>query len=51
IAVSLEDYIYGYAISTHSMLLIIPLVIGIFLTLVARNLPVTSRCRDNSSQK
>ncbi|HGA6699169.1 TPA: hypothetical protein ACIS81_004520, partial [Salmonella enterica subsp. enterica serovar Typhimurium] len=24
---------------------------GIFLTLVARNLPVTSRCRDNSSQK
>ncbi|ECA8113517.1 EamA family transporter, partial [Salmonella enterica subsp. enterica serovar Enteritidis] len=51
IAVSLEDYIYGYAISTHSMLLIIPLVIGIFLTLVARNIPVTSRCRDNSSQK
>ncbi|EGP2905092.1 EamA family transporter, partial [Salmonella enterica subsp. enterica serovar Muenster] len=51
IAVSLEDYIYGYAISTHSMLLIIPLAIGIFLTLVARNIPVTSRCRDNSSQK
>ncbi|WP_231265075.1 hypothetical protein, partial [Salmonella enterica] len=23
----------------------------IFLTLVARNIPVTSRCRDNSSQK
>ncbi|HGB7655466.1 TPA: hypothetical protein ACIV8U_004464, partial [Salmonella enterica subsp. enterica serovar Saintpaul] len=22
-----------------------------FLTLVARNIPVTSRCRDNSSQK
>ncbi|EMD9038734.1 DMT family transporter [Salmonella enterica] len=51
IAVGLEDYIYGYAISTHSMLLIIPLAIGIFLTLVARNIPVTSRCWDNSSQK
>ncbi|WP_159191377.1 DMT family transporter, partial [Klebsiella pneumoniae] len=33
IAVSLESYVYGYAISTQSMLLIIPLVTGIFLTL------------------
>ncbi|ECE0890476.1 EamA family transporter, partial [Salmonella enterica subsp. diarizonae] len=32
-----------------SMLLIIPLAIGIFLTLVARNISVTSRCQDNSS--
>lgn len=37
IAVSLENYIYGYAISTYSMLLIIPLVIGIFLTLVSQS--------------
>ncbi|EGM2645178.1 DMT family transporter [Salmonella enterica] len=33
IAVSLEKYIYGYAISTHSILLVIPLVIGIFLSI------------------
>ncbi|TXE24608.1 DMT family transporter [Serratia marcescens] len=36
IAVSLEDAIYGYAVSTVSMLLIIPLATGILLTLVAR---------------
>ncbi|EBQ8600494.1 DMT family transporter [Salmonella enterica] len=33
IAVSLEKYIYGYAISTHSILLVIPLAIGIFLSI------------------
>ncbi|MBY6257779.1 DMT family transporter [Phytobacter diazotrophicus] len=49
IAVSLENYIYGYAISTHSMLLIIPLAIGIFLTLVSRNVSVTGRERGSSS--
>lgn len=48
IAVSLESYIYGYAISTRSMLLIIPLVIGIFLTLVSRNGSATSRGRGTS---
>ncbi|EGL6851258.1 DMT family transporter [Salmonella enterica] len=32
IAVSLENYIYGYAISIHSTLLIIPLAIGIVLS-------------------
>jgi len=42
IAVSLENYIYGYAISTHSMLLIIPLVIGIFIILFSRKLPSTN---------
>lgn len=40
IAISLENYIYGYTISSQSMLLIIPLVIGIFLTLIARKIPV-----------
>ncbi|ECG8588504.1 DMT family transporter [Salmonella enterica subsp. salamae] len=49
IAVSLESYIYGYAISTDSMLLIIPLSAGIFLTLVSRNMPATSGYEDNSS--
>lgn len=49
IAVSLENYIYGYAISTHSMLLIIPLVTGVFLTLLSKILPVTSRNRDRES--
>jgi len=34
IAVSLENYIYGYTISTHSMLLVIPLIIGIFITIL-----------------
>ncbi|MDL4915779.1 MAG: DMT family transporter [Enterobacterales bacterium endosymbiont of Blomia tropicalis] len=37
IAVSLESYVYGYAISLYSMLLIIPLAIGILLTLGSRN--------------
>jgi len=41
IAISLENYIYGYAISTYSMLLIIPLATGIFLTLLSRNVSVT----------
>jgi putative membrane protein PagO len=36
IAVSLESYIYGYAISTYSMVLIIPLAIGIFITIVSK---------------
>lgn len=39
IAVSLENYIYGYALSTNSMLLIIPLVAGVFLTLFSRRVP------------
>ena len=43
IAVSLESYIYGYAISTVSMLLIIPLAIGIFLTLVSEIMPASGR--------
>lgn len=51
IAVSLESYIYGYAISTQSMLFIIPLVIGIFLTLFLRREPATNRHRDSSPQK
>lgn len=42
IAVCLEDYVYGYAISTQSMLLIVPLGIGILLTLVSRGARTTS---------
>ena len=49
IAVSLENYIYGYPISTHSMLLIIPLAIGIFLTLVSRTRSVSDRWRGSLS--
>lgn len=45
IAVSLENYIYGYTISVYSMLLIIPLATGIFLTLISKKIPVTSRNR------
>lgn len=37
IAVSLESYIYGYAISFYSMLLVIPLAIGVLLTLISHN--------------
>ena len=48
IAVSLESYIYGYAISTGSMLLIIPLVVGIFLTLGARVTSTTASRRAGS---
>lgn len=51
IAVSLESCIYGYGISTQSMLFIIPLVIGLFLTLFLRRVPVTNGHRDSSSQK
>lgn len=36
IAISLDNYIYGYAVSTKSILFTIPLVIGIFLTLLYR---------------
>ncbi|HHM1289568.1 TPA: DMT family inner membrane transporter PEG344, partial [Klebsiella pneumoniae] len=36
IAVSLESYIYGKTISTYSILLIIPLVIGILITLIPK---------------
>ncbi len=50
IAVSLEKFIYGYAISTQSMLFIIPLVIGLFLTLFSRRVPVTNIHRDSSTQ-
>lgn len=46
IAVSLENYIYGYAISSQSMLFIIPLVIGIFLTLFSQRMSVTNNKRD-----
>ncbi|AHK21302.1 multidrug DMT transporter permease [Yersinia similis] len=37
IAVSLESYIYGYAISFYSMLLIIPLAFGILIILISKN--------------
>ncbi|END1747770.1 DMT family transporter [Escherichia coli] len=47
IAVSLENYIYGYAISSQSMLFIIPLVIGIFLTLFSQRMSVTNNQRDD----
>ncbi|ECC1745707.1 DMT family transporter [Salmonella enterica] len=43
IAVSLESYIYGYAISTQSVLFIIPLAAGIFLTLFSRQVSATKR--------
>ena len=51
IAASHESCIYGYGISTQSMLFIIPLVIGLFLTLFLRRVPVTNGHRDSSSQK
>ncbi|PSH11065.1 EamA family transporter, partial [Yersinia pseudotuberculosis] len=35
IAVSLESYIYGYAISFYSMLLLIPLAIGVLIILIS----------------
>ncbi|MFX2611916.1 DMT family transporter [Enterobacter mori] len=50
IAVSLEKYIYGYAISTHSMLLTIPLIIGVFLTIFSgekRGMKNSSRTSNN----
>ncbi|RDL12930.1 DMT family transporter [Serratia fonticola] len=50
IAVSLESYIYRYAISTQSMLFIIPLVAGIFLTLFSRRVSATNKHRDRSPQ-
>ncbi|MDF7788600.1 DMT family transporter [Pantoea stewartii] len=37
IAVSLENYTYGYTISTYSIFLIVPLATGIFLTLLSRS--------------
>ncbi|WP_016589731.1 DMT family transporter, partial [Yersinia pestis] len=40
IAVSLESYIYGYAISFYSMLLIIPLAFGILIILISQNYSV-----------
>lgn len=36
VAVSLENYIYGYTISIQSMLFTIPLIIGIYITLTSR---------------
>ncbi|HID5553295.1 TPA: EamA family transporter, partial [Klebsiella pneumoniae] len=36
IAISLENYIYGYAISLLSQLLTLPLAIGILLILVSQ---------------
>ncbi|EHJ7973561.1 EamA family transporter [Escherichia coli] len=50
IAVSLESYIYGYAISTQSMFFIIPLVAGIFLTLFSGRVPANKRHRYTSLQ-
>lgn len=41
IAVSLESYVYGYAISFYSMLLILPLGLGIFITLASRNIKLS----------
>ncbi|EDS7076022.1 DMT family transporter, partial [Salmonella enterica subsp. enterica] len=43
IAVSLEKYIYGYTISTHSILLIIPLAIGVFLSIFSKKIPATQK--------
>lgn len=43
IAVSLEKYIYGYTISTHSTLLIIPLAIGVFLSFFSKEIPATKK--------
>ncbi|CNB55820.1 DMT family transporter [Yersinia similis] len=43
IAVSLESYIYGYAISFYSMLLIIPLAVGILIILISQNYHVVKR--------
>lgn len=37
IAVSLENYTYGYAISSRSMLLVLPLIVGILITLISGN--------------
>lgn len=51
IAVTLENYLYGDAISAQSMLFIIPLVAGIFITLFCQRAPVSSRERDSSQQK
>lgn len=45
IAVSLESYIYGYAISFYSMLLIIPLAVGILIILISQNYHVVKRQR------
>ncbi|MCZ4142916.1 multidrug DMT transporter, partial [Escherichia coli] len=42
--------VYGYAISTQSMLFIIPLVAGIFLTLFSRRVSATNKHRDCSPQ-
>jgi putative membrane protein PagO len=36
IAIGLEDYVYGHTISIKSLLLIIPLVAGIFITILSR---------------
>lgn len=49
IAVSLESYIYGYAISTHSMLLVIPLASGIFIALASKTFSLGGRRLDSSS--
>lgn len=43
IAVSLEKYIYGYAISTRSILFIIPLAIGIFLSIFSNKTLTTNK--------
>ncbi|EEJ0376245.1 DMT family transporter [Salmonella enterica] len=43
IAVSLEKYIYGYAISTRSILFVIPLAIGIFLPIFSNKTLTTNK--------
>ena len=43
IAVSLEKYIYGYAISTRSILFIIPLAIGVFLSIFSNKTLTTNK--------
>ncbi|MDH8111774.1 hypothetical protein QIG11_22970, partial [Klebsiella pneumoniae] len=45
-----HHHVYGYAISTQSMLFIIPLVAGIFLTLFSRRVSATNKHRDCSPQ-
>lgn len=49
IAISLESYIYGYAISMQSKLLIMPLAAGILITLIPRKNNVEKKLDENSS--
>ncbi|MBV4482632.1 hypothetical protein KVH01_22305 [Pseudomonas sp. SWRI124] len=49
IAVSLESYIYGYAISIHSILLVIPLASWIFIALASKIFSLGGRRLGSSS--